>query len=52
MSGILNNKERTRTCGVYAIIIASKATGLNAGVMRQVANGIKKTHCGFLWRYV
>ena len=33
-------------------IIASKHTGLNAGVMRQVATGIKKTYSGFLWSYV
>lgn len=39
-------------CVFENAIIASRLTGLNAGVMRQVANGIKKTYSGFLWRYV
>lgn len=31
---------------------AAKVTGFNANNMRQVATGVKKTHMGFVWRYV
>jgi group I intron endonuclease len=44
----LDNKK----VGVYlGAVEASKMTGVNAGTIRQVALGTKKTAGGFLWKY-